>query len=69
MTIAEIGKVISARREFLKLRQEDLAEMSGIAVKTIHNIESGAGNPSVETLGKIGNVLGLELIMQIKKMN
>jgi transcriptional regulator with XRE-family HTH domain len=69
MTVVEIGKVINRRREFLNLRQEDLAEMSGIAVKTIHLIESGSGNPSVKTLEKIGTVLGLELLMQIKKMN
>jgi len=69
MTVAEIGKAINQRREFLHLRQEDLAEMSGTAVKTIHLIESGSGNPSVETLGKIATVLGLEFLLQIKKMN
>lgn len=68
MSIAELGKSIKFRREFLNLRQEDLAEMSGIAIKTIHLIESGSGNPSVDTLGKIATVLGLELIMQVKKM-
>jgi len=69
MTLEELGKSIKYRREFLNLRQEDLAEMSGIAIKTIHLIESGTGNPSVETLGKITTVLGLELLLQIKKAN
>ena len=69
MTTEELGKSIKFRREFLKLRQEDLAEMSGIAIKTIHLIESGSGNPSVETLGKIAMVLGMELLLQIKKIN
>jgi len=69
MTIAEIGKIINSRREFLNLRQEDLAEMSGIAIKTIHLIESGTGNPSMETLEKIATVLGMELLLQIKKVN
>ena len=69
MTMEELGKSIKFRREFLKLRQEDLAEMSGIAIKTIHLIESGSGNPSVETLGKIAMVLGMELLLQIKKIN
>jgi len=67
MTIEELGKSIRFRREYLNLRQGDLAEMSGIAIKTIHLIESGSGNPSVETLGKIATVLGLELSLQIKK--
>ena len=68
MSIGQIGEEIKVRRQFLDLRQEDLAEMSGIATKTIHLIESGSGNPSVETLEKLATVLGMELILQIKKM-
>jgi len=69
MTLKELGKSIKFRREFLNLRQEDLAEMSGIAIKTIHLVESGSGNPSMDTLRKIATVLGLELSLQIKKTN
>jgi len=65
----DMGKIIVSRREFLRLRQEDLAEMSGVAIKTIHLIESGAGNPSMETLRKIATVLGLEFLLQIKSVN
>ena len=68
MHIEQMGEIIKVRRQFLNLRQEDLAEMSGIATKTIHLIESGSGNPSVETLEKLATVLGMELILQIKKM-
>jgi transcriptional regulator with XRE-family HTH domain len=64
-----LGNIITTRREFLHLRQADLAEMSGIAIKTIHLIESGTGNPSVETLTKIATVLGMELLLQVKKVN
>jgi DNA-binding XRE family transcriptional regulator len=42
--------------------------MSGIAIKTIHLIEKGSGNPSIATIEKIGDILGLELILQIRKM-
>jgi transcriptional regulator with XRE-family HTH domain len=69
MAIGQIGETIKSRRQFLNLRQEDLAEMSGIATKTIHLIESGSGNPSVETLEKLATVLGMELMLQIKKMS
>jgi transcriptional regulator with XRE-family HTH domain len=69
ITIKEMGNLITTRRDFLNLRQEDLAEMSGVAIKTIHLIESGSGNPSVITLEKIATVLGLELLLQIKKVN
>lgn len=67
MSIEEIGKALKFRREFLNIRQEDLAEMSGITTRTIHLIESGTGNPSMETLEKLATVLGMELILQIKK--
>ena len=68
MITEEIGKIVKSRRQFLNLRQEDLSEMSGIATKTIHLIESGSGNPSIETLEKLATVLGMELKLKIKKM-
>jgi transcriptional regulator with XRE-family HTH domain len=67
MTPQEIGQAIKFRREFLALKQSDLAEMSGVTIKTIHLIEAASGNPSVETLEKLARVLGMELIVQVKK--
>jgi transcriptional regulator with XRE-family HTH domain len=67
MTIQELGAAIKFRRDFLNLRQEDLAELSGVTVKTIHLIESGNGNPSFETIQKIAVVLGMELVLHVKK--
>lgn len=67
MTKQEMGKFIQSRRAALSMKQEDLAELTGITTKTIYLIESGAGNPAVATLEKILNVLGLELSVQIKK--
>lgn len=67
MTISEMGHFIRARREYLKLRQEDLSELSGITIKTIHLIESGSGNPSLITIEKLSIVLGLELVLQVKQ--
>lgn len=67
MNPGEIGNALKFRREFLNLRQEDLAEMSGITSRTIHLIESGTGNPSVATLEKLATVLGMELLLQVKK--
>jgi transcriptional regulator with XRE-family HTH domain len=67
MIAAKMGQIITARREALRLRQQDLSEMSGIAIKTIHLIEKGSGNPSMATIEKIAAILGLELVMQVKK--
>ncbi len=64
----EIGKIIQERRDFLNLTQKDIAEISGITFKSISEIELGIRNPSVNTLNKILEVLGLELSVQIKSM-
>lgn len=69
MDLEEMGKAMKFRREFLNLRQEDLAEMSGVTSRTIHLIETGTGNPSVATLQKLATVLGMELQLQVKKAN
>lgn len=69
MDISQIGNIFKIRREFLNLRQEDLAEMSGVATKTIHIVEAGTGNPSLETIMKLADILGLEIAVQVKKTN
>jgi Predicted transcriptional regulator len=69
MTVQEIGKALKMRREFINLRQEDLAEMSGITIRTIHLVETGNGNPSVETLERLANILGMEILLQVKKLS
>jgi len=69
MNNREIGNALRVRRGFLHLRQEDLAEMSGVTVKTIHLVESGNGNPSVKTLEKLAQILGMDLLIQVKKVD
>ena len=69
MNLKDIGELINKRREFLKLRQEDLSELSDVTIKTIHLIELGNGNPSFQTLSKLTEVLGLEIIVDVKKRN
>ena len=64
----ELIKVLKDRREALKVTQEHLAELSGVGLRTLKSIESGKGNPTIETLNKLADVLGLELKLEIKKM-
>jgi transcriptional regulator with XRE-family HTH domain len=67
MEANEMGQIIAKRRIDLKLDQQDLAEMSGITVKTLYLIEKGTGNPSFKTLNKVLNLLGLSIQLEIKK--
>ena len=64
----ELMKVLKDRREALKVTQEHLAELSGVGLRTLKSIESGKGNPTIETLNKLADVLGLELKLEVKKM-
>jgi y4mF family transcriptional regulator len=69
MELKEIGKQIQERRKQINLRQEDLAEMSGVTARTIYNIEEGKANPSYKTLHQLCEVLGFEIGINIKKTN
>ena len=59
-------EIIKQRRLVLGITQQDLADFSGTGLRTIRQIEAGKGNPSVETLCKIIDVLGLKLDFKIK---
>ena len=63
MTLAE---VIKNRRSTLGITQLDLAEMAEIGISTVKDIERGKANPSIHTIEKILEVLGLEIEFRIK---
>jgi len=67
MTIQEIGLTIKERRQMLRMIQPDLAEMAQISINTLYKIERGEANPSVKVLNKLAEVLGMELILSVKK--
>mgnify|MGYP003635118525 FL=1 len=62
-------ETIKARRETLQITQEMLAELSDVGLRTLKQFESGKGNPTLETLTKIGNTLGMELTFSVKDLN
>lgn len=53
----------------LGLTQQDLADYAGLSLRIIKSIEPGKGNPpSVATLSKIAETLGLELLLKVKEV-
>jgi len=62
-------KQIKERREMLKITQENLADLSGVGLRTIKQLEAGRANPTIRTLEDIADVLGLELVLQVKRLN
>ncbi len=69
MHFPELIETIKARREMLQVSQEMLAELSGVSLRAIKQFESGKGNPTLKTLSKLADVLGLELTLQVKTLN
>lgn len=65
--IFTLGQTIKERRVFLRLNQQDLMEMSGISAKTIQKIEMGKANPSIQTLYKLLDVLGMNFEITVNK--
>ena len=66
MNITEFGKIIKIRRNILGINQQDLSEISDVALHTISDIESGKGNPTLQVIYKLLDVLGLEIIINVK---
>lgn len=60
--------IIKDRRVLLNITQQDLADISGVSLRTIKSIEKCNGNPSIDTLRKIADALGLELIMKVREI-
>lgn len=63
----DIGSILKERRALLGISQQDLADYSGIGISTIKDMERGVGNPSLHTLQKILDVVGLEIMLQVKQ--
>lgn len=57
----ELGNILRSRRQTLRTTQQTLADMSGVSVRMIKAIEGGYANPSIATLKKILDVLGLQI--------
>lgn len=60
--------IIRERRNLLGLTQQDLADYTGLSLRFIKSVELGKANPSVNTLNKIAEILGLEVIIKVKEL-
>ncbi|MFA6260548.1 MAG: helix-turn-helix transcriptional regulator [Bacteroidia bacterium] len=64
MNFESFAFTLRRRREEYDLTQQELAQRSGINLRSINAIESGKANPSFSTLEKLAEVLNLELIIR-----
>lgn len=61
MDAKELGLKIQELRKLKGMTQEDLAEKTGLSVRTIQRIESGEVDPRSYTLNQIAEALGVEI--------
>lgn len=67
MHYPDIIKMVKVRRDQLNISQETLAEIAGVGLRTLKQIERGKGNPTLSTLYKIADVLGMEFKLEVRK--
>ena len=69
MLVKHFGETIKGRRKELGITQPHLAELAGVSTNTLYKLERGQGNPSLEVLNKLAEVLGLELKLDVKNLS
>ena len=67
MDLQVFGQIVREKRNSLVLKQEELSQRSGVAIKTIHSIELGKGNPAIKTILRIFDALSLDLLVIASK--
>jgi len=67
ISVIDLGEKLRQRRELLGLLQSQLAALSGVSSRTIQLVEQGKGNPSLETLLRLADPLGLRLDLILKE--
>lgn len=60
-----ISQRIKDRRKELGIDQQTLADLSGVGINTLVAIEKGTGNPSLDTLQKVTECLGLKIVISL----
>lgn len=68
MHFSQLISEVKQRRATLNVTQEQLAAVSGVGLRTLKNFESGKGNPTLQTLYKLADALGLSIVLEVKKL-
>jgi transcriptional regulator with XRE-family HTH domain len=66
MHFIELIRVIKERRSALQVTQERLSDLSGVGLRTLKQFESVKVNPTLSTLYKLADVLGMEVCLKVK---
>lgn len=62
-----IAAALKARRKQLGLTQRDLAELAGVSLRFIHDLENGKPTVQLEKVMTVATTLGYELTLQTRR--
>ncbi|MGA1464534.1 MAG: helix-turn-helix domain-containing protein [Balneolaceae bacterium] len=65
----DLISTLKQRRETLEVTQEQLADISGVGLRTLKQLESGKGNPTLKTLLTLTDALGLTITLEVKNLH
>lgn len=68
MNFGEISAYLVKRRKTLGISQKELAELSGVSLHSLSNVESGKGNPTFDVLAKISDTLGVVISVGVERI-
>lgn len=60
-TIEDLSVLLVARRESLNMSPAEVAELCGLSPTTYRSIERGSGNPRINTLQAVCDVLNVKI--------
>ncbi|MBT3377894.1 MAG: helix-turn-helix transcriptional regulator [Lentisphaerae bacterium] len=66
MNTRELGTTVTERRKCLGLDQRSLAEIAGVSVHALSDIESGKANPTLRIVSAVADSLGMEIRLEVR---
>jgi transcriptional regulator with XRE-family HTH domain len=63
-TMDSLSQLLRRRRRELGVTQADLARLAGLSLHGVSDLETGRGNPTLETLVKLTDALGLRIVIE-----
>lgn len=63
--VLEISRSLEARRRALGLSQNELANLAGVSVRFMYDLESGKKSVSLDKFLAVATVLGYELELKV----
>lgn len=62
-----MGTTIESRRKVLRLNQEELAELAGVSVRFLRDLEHGKVSARLDKVFDVLDTLGLDVVVKVRQ--